>query len=38
MSNALETNMDNYEQRSGEVRLSFDPAETATDAAVVFIG
>lgn len=30
--------MDNYDQRSGEVRLPFDPTETATDAAVVFIG
>ena len=30
--------MDNYDQRSGEIRLPFDPAETAADAAVVFIG
>jgi len=30
--------MDNYDQRPGEVRLPFDPAMTASDAAVAFIG
>lgn len=30
--------MDNYDQRPGEVRLPFYPAETAADATVVFIG
>jgi tRNA (adenine37-N6)-methyltransferase len=30
--------MSDYDQRPGEVRLPFDPAETANDASVVFIG
>ena len=30
--------MDPYDQRPGEIRLPFDPANTAVDAAVVFIG
>jgi tRNA (adenine37-N6)-methyltransferase len=30
--------MSNYDQRPGEIRLPFDPAKTATDASVVFIG
>lgn len=30
--------MSNYDQRSGEIALDFDPAKTANDANVVFIG
>ena len=30
--------MSDYDQRPGEVALSFDPAKTANDASVVFIG
>jgi tRNA-Thr(GGU) m(6)t(6)A37 methyltransferase TsaA len=30
--------VDNYDQRPGEVRLPFDPVETADDAAIIFIG
>lgn len=31
-------NMSDFDQRPGEIRLPFDPAQTAADAAVVFIG
>ena len=30
--------MNDYDQRPGEVRLPFDPAETAADASVTFLG
>ena len=30
--------MTNFEQRQGEVALSFDPAKTANDGSVIFIG